>query len=104
MVSFADRLTDKIRETGNPTVMGLDPMLDYVPESIRRQATLELTDPAEAAGLALYLFNQQLMDAVADLIPAVKPQFAYYEQYGVPGLVALQKPSPMPGEGPAGHR
>jgi orotidine-5'-phosphate decarboxylase len=91
MVSFADRLTDKIRETGNPTVMGLDPMLDYVPESIRRQATLELTDPAEAAGLALYLFNQQLMDAVADLIPAVKPQFAYYEQYGVPGLVALQK-------------
>ena len=91
MVNFADRLTQKIKETGNPTVMGLDPMLDYVPASIRHQAALASTDPAETAGLALYLFNQQLIDAVADLIPAVKPQFAYYEQYGVPGLVALQK-------------
>ena len=90
MVNFADRLTAKIRETGNPTVMGLDPMLDYVPDSIRRLAQSEAADPAEAAGLALFRFNQQLIDAVADLIPAVKPQFAYYEQYGVPGLQALQ--------------
>lgn len=91
MVNFADRLTRKIKETGNPTVMGLDPMLDYVPATIRHQAALASTDPAEAAGLALYWFNQQLIDAVSDLIPAVKPQFAYYEQYGVPGLAALQK-------------
>ena len=91
MVNFADRLTRKIKETGNPTVMGLDPMLDYVPATIRHQAALESTDPAEAAGLALYWFNQQLIDAVSDLIPAVKPQFAYYEQYGVSGLAALQK-------------
>ena len=91
MVNFADRLTLKIKETGNPTVMGLDPMLDYVPATIRHQAALESADPAEAAGLALYRFNQQLIDAVSDLIPAVKPQFAYYEQYGVSGLAALQK-------------
>lgn len=91
MLNFADRLTRKIKETGNPTVMGLDPMLDYVPASIRRQASLAAADPAEAAGLALYAFNQQLIDAVADLVPAVKPQFAYYEQYGGPGLLALQK-------------
>lgn len=91
MLNFADRLTAKIRETGNPTVMGLDPMLEYVPESIRQEALSRFSDPAQAAGEALYIFNQQLIDAVTDLMPAVKPQFAYYEQYGEYGYLALQR-------------
>lgn len=91
MLNFADRLTAKIKETQNPTVMGLDPMLDYVPDSIRQIASSRYSEPAQAAGEALFLFNQQLIDAVADLIPAVKPQFAYYEQYGESGLLALKR-------------
>ena len=91
MLNFADRLSAKIKATGNPTVMGLDPMLEYVPESIRREAQGRCKDPAKAAGEALFLFNQQLINAVADLIPAIKPQFAYYEQYGENGYIALQR-------------
>jgi orotidine-5'-phosphate decarboxylase len=71
--------------------MGLDPMLDYVPESLRRVSRVEHDDLAEAAGAAITQFNFQLIDAVADIIPAIKPQFAYYEQYGAPGYRALQR-------------
>jgi len=91
MLNFADRLTAKIKETQNPTVMGLDPMLDYIPEAIWQMANSRFSDPGQAAGEALFLFNQQLIDAVVDLIPAVKPQFAYYEQYGEHGYIALQR-------------
>jgi orotidine-5'-phosphate decarboxylase len=91
MVNFADRLLQKIDETGNPTVMGLDPMLDYIPESILKEARAAAADPADAAGQAILTFNCRLIDAVVDLIPAVKPQFAYYEQYGAAGYLALQQ-------------
>lgn len=91
MKNFADRLTEKIKATQNPTVMGLDPMLDYVPAALREQASSRFADPAEAAGEALFLFNQALIDATYDIIPAIKPQVAYYEQYGVAGYLALQR-------------
>ena len=91
MMNFADRLADKIRETGNPTVLGLDPLLDYVPETICSYFREQCDDPALASGLALYEFNRRLIDSTADLIPAVKLQLAYYEQYGVHGLEALRQ-------------
>ncbi|MDD2533777.1 MAG: orotidine-5'-phosphate decarboxylase [Eubacteriales bacterium] len=91
MNHFADRLTEKIKSTQNPTVMGLDPMLDYIPESLLQRAKAQTKDSITAIGEALFLFNQALIDATFDLIPAVKPQVAYYEQYGVAGLSALQR-------------
>ena len=91
MSNFADRLSQRIRETGNPTVLGLDPVLDYVPAGIRDYFRKQCDDPALATGLALYEFNRRLIDSVAGLIPAVKPQLAYYEKYGVHGLEALRQ-------------
>ncbi len=91
MNNFADRLTERIQKTGNPTVMGLDPVLDYIPESIRTYFLDQCADPAMASGLALYEFNRRLIDSVSELIPAIKPQVAYYEQYGVHGLEALRQ-------------
>jgi orotidine-5'-phosphate decarboxylase len=89
--NFADRLARRIQETRNPTVMGLDPMLDYVPPSILDYFRRECDDIARASGLALYEFNRRLIDAVADIVPAIKPQAAYYEQYGIAGLTALRQ-------------
>jgi orotidine-5'-phosphate decarboxylase len=89
--NFADRLTQRIQETRNPTVMGLDPMLDYVPASILDYFRHECDDAAMASGLALYEFNRRLIEAVADIVPAIKPQTAYYEQYGTPGVTALRQ-------------
>lgn len=89
--NFADRLSKRIQETGNPAIMGLDPVLDYIPDSILSYFRAQCTDPAMASGLAIYEFNRRLIDGVADLIPAIKPQLAYYEQYGVHGLEALRQ-------------
>ncbi len=91
MINFADRLSLKISQTQNPTVMGLDPMLEYIPASIRESAASQFSDPEAAAGEAIFQFNKGLIDATSDIIPAVKPQAAYYEQYGAAGYRALQR-------------
>ena len=91
MMNFADRLGAKIRQTNNPTVMGLDPVLDFVPESICGYFREQCDDAALASGLAIYEFNRRLIDSTCDLIPAVKLQLAYYEQYGIHGLEALRQ-------------
>lgn len=91
MMNFADRLGAKIRQTNNPTVMGLDPVLDFVPESISSYFREQCDDAALASGLAIYEFNRRLIDSTCDLIPAVKLQLAYYEQYGIHGLEALRQ-------------
>lgn len=75
-----EKLSELIKQKCNPTVMGLDPMLSYVPEFIRNDNSI--CD-------ALFNFNKGLIDSVADLIPAVKPQSAFYEQYGLEGMKAL---------------
>lgn len=90
-VNFADRLQGRIDKMNNPTVMGLDPVLDYVPEQLRDYFSEQCEDPAMAAGLAILEFNRRLIDATADIVPAVKPQLAYYEQYGVHGWEALRQ-------------
>lgn len=84
-------LIQKIREKNNPTVMGLDPVLDYIPEYIRDKAVKEFGDTFKAAGEAIFEFNKGLIDAAAELVPAVKPQSAFYEMYGIEGLIALEK-------------
>jgi orotidine-5'-phosphate decarboxylase len=91
MSNFADRLLNRIQALDNPTVMGLDPMLEYIPTSLAAPFTKEGADPLQAAGLAITAYNRQLIDSVADIVPAVKPQLAYYEQYGLPGLEAFRQ-------------
>lgn len=89
MTHFADRLLAAVDRVGNPTVLGLDPKLDYVPASIRERAAKAHADPAKASAEALFEFNRRLIDALSGIIAVVKPQFAYYEMYGPHGLQCL---------------
>lgn len=86
-----EKLIQKIRETKAPIVMGLDPMLSYVPEHITRAAFEQYGETLEGAAEAIWQFNKAIVDATYDLIPAVKPQIAMYEQFGVEGVRAYQK-------------
>ncbi|MDR0946410.1 MAG: orotidine-5'-phosphate decarboxylase [Ruminococcus sp.] len=84
-----DKLIEKIIEKNNPTVMGLDPKLEYIPEFIKAEAISQYGKTAKAAAWALFEFNKGLIDAAAELIPAIKPQSAYYEMYGFEGVKCL---------------
>ncbi|MBQ2765987.1 MAG: orotidine-5'-phosphate decarboxylase [Clostridia bacterium] len=84
-------LIEKIRAKNNPTVMGLDPVLDYIPQYIRDKSVAEYGDTFKAAGEAIFEFNKGLIDAAAEFVPAVKPQSAFYEMYGIEGLIALER-------------
>lgn len=86
-----DRLIERIRNMQNPTVAGLDPKLDYVPRFICDEAFSKYSDPLEAAAAALLTFNKGLIDELCDIVPAVKPQCAYYEMYGWLGMRALHE-------------
>ena len=86
-----DKLVANIKKTNAPVVVGLDPMLSYIPASILNQAIEEYGETLEAAGEAIWVYNKGIVDATYDLIPAVKPQIAMYEQFGIPGLTAFKK-------------
>lgn len=86
-----NKLVEKIKKTKAPIVVGLDPMLSYVPEHILKKALKEYGETLEGAAQAIWLYNKEIIDCVSDLIPAVKPQIAMYEQFGVEGLKAFQK-------------
>lgn len=86
-----NKLCKKITDLKAPIVVGLDPMLNYVPEEIKKAAFEQFGETLEGAGEAIWQFNKAIVDATADLIPAVKPQIAMYEQFGIPGLVAFKK-------------
>lgn len=86
-----NKLVHKIKETGAPIVAGLDPMLSYIPESILKKAFAEYGETLAGAAEAIWQFNKEIIDNICDLIPAVKPQIAMYEQFGVEGLKAFQK-------------
>ena len=81
-----DVLIDKIKEKNNPTVAGLDPKLDYIPDDIKAKSFEKFGNTLEAAADAIYEFNKQLIDALYDIVPAVKPHSAYYEMYGWRGV------------------
>ena len=86
--NFADRLIKAINTKKNPCIVGLDPRLDLIPdfvidkikkETIEKQIIKAITD-----------FNVSILDVIKDLVPAVKPQIAFYEQYGLPGLIVFK--------------
>ena len=85
MNNAMDKLITKIKETNNPTVMGLDPRYDMIPECIRKKYSSDV----EGACRAIVEFNKGLIDSVCDIVPAVKPQIAFYEMFGVEGLKAF---------------
>ena len=86
-----NQLIANIKKTGAPIVVGLDPMLKYIPEHIQKKAFAEFGETLEGAAEAIWQFNKGIVDKTYDLIPAVKPQIAMYEQFGIPGLVAFKK-------------
>lgn len=80
-----------IKKKGSPIVVGLDPMLDYIPEHLKKKAFAEADETLEGAALAVWEFNKEIIDKTCELIPAVKPQIAMYEQFGIPGLEVFIK-------------
>ena len=72
-------------------MVGLDPMLSYIPHHIKREAYEEFGETLEGAAEAIWQFNREIVDKTYDLIPAVKPQIAMYEQFGIEGLKAFKK-------------
>ena len=86
-----NQLVEKIQKTGAPIVVGLDPTLKFVPEHIKEKAFAEYGETLQGAAEAIWQFNKAIVDAVYDLIPAVKPQIAMYEQFGLEGVAVFQK-------------
>lgn len=86
-----DALQEKIREKQNPTVAGLDARIEYVPEHIRRACFEQYGRNLRGACEAIWQFNVGLIDALCDIVPAVKPQAAYYENLGWRGMELLER-------------
>lgn len=86
-----NKLVSKIQKTNAPVVVGLDPMLDYVPNYIQKKAYENYGETLKGAAEAIFEFNKGIIDSTYDLIPAVKPQIAMYEQFGIEGLMAFKK-------------
>ncbi len=85
-MNFADRLLNKIDEKENPSVVGLDPRLKKIPSFIVEENISKYGKNFEAIGSIFFEFNKGLIDAIKDVVPAVKPQMAFYEQYGIYGF------------------
>ena len=84
-------LVEKIKKTEAPIVVGLDPMLSYIPDFIKEKAYKEYGENLSGAAEAVWEYNKGIVDAIHDIVPAVKPQIAMYEQFGLPGLGAFKK-------------
>jgi len=91
MNHFADLLTNRISELNNPSVVGLDPRLSQIPKFIKDEALEEFGETFEAAAASILIFNKGIIDAIADIVPAVKPQIAFYECFGHEGVKAYQE-------------
>ena len=85
------KLIANIKKTNAPVVVGLDPMMGFIPEHITKKAYTEFGETLEGAAEAVWQYNKAIIDAIYDLIPAVKPQIAMYEQFGLPGLAVFKK-------------
>ncbi|MBR6257208.1 MAG: orotidine-5'-phosphate decarboxylase [Lachnospiraceae bacterium] len=86
-----DKLIEKIKKTGAPIVVGLDPTLKLVPPQILKAAFDEAGENPEGVAQAFFEYNKGIVDAVCDIVPAVKPQIAMYETFGIAGLMAFDK-------------
>ena len=89
--TMINKLITKIKATGAPIVVGLDPMMKFVPGHIQKKAFAEYGETLEGAAEAIWQYNKEIVDHIYDIIPAVKPQIAMYEQFGIPGLAAFKK-------------
>jgi orotidine-5'-phosphate decarboxylase len=89
--NMIQKLIKKIKETNAPIVVGLDPKMQFIPEHIQKKAFEEYGETLEGAAEAIWKFNKAIVDEIYDLIPAVKPQVAMYEQFGIPGMIAFKK-------------
>lgn len=85
------KLINEIVKKDAPIVVGLDPMLNYIPEYVKKNAFEEYGETLEGVAEAIWVYNRKLIDSFADLVPAVKPQIAMYEQFGIPGLMAYTR-------------
>ena len=85
------QLIEKIQKTKAPVCVGLDPMLGYIPEHVRERALEEYGETLKGAAEAVWQFNKEIVDHTYDLIPAVKPQIAMYEQFGIEGLIVYKR-------------
>ncbi len=85
------KLIEKIQKTNAPICVGLDPMLSYIPSHILERAIEEQGESLKGAAEAIWQYNKEIIDHIYDLIPAVKPQAAMYEQFGIEGLIAYKK-------------
>ena len=85
------KLISNIQKTKAPIVVGLDPMMNYIPQQVKEKAFQEFGETLEGAAEAIWQYNKEIVDCTCDLIPAVKPQIAMYEQFGIPGLIAYKK-------------
>ena len=85
------RQVDKIKKQNAPVVVGLDPMMKFVPKHLQDAAFKEYGETLEGAAEAIWQFNKAIIDNIYDIVPAVKPQVAMYEQFGIPGMIAFKK-------------
>ena len=85
MKNAIDILIEKIKETNNPTVIGLDPRYEILPKVV----TDKYPQSSEGVGKAIIEYNKNIIDEIYDIIPAIKPQIAFYEMYGIPGMEAF---------------
>ena len=88
---FVDRLIAAIKSKNTPCIVGLDPALDKMPSAFLQEQNISDKSSLAACAEAIYQYNLLVLDAIADLVPAVKPQCAYYEIYGSAGFQALEK-------------
>ncbi len=86
-----NKLIENIKKTNAPIVVGLDPTLKFVPEYIKQEAFARHGETLEGAAEAVWQYNKGIVDAICDLVPAVKPQSAMYEQFGVPGMAVFKR-------------
>lgn len=86
-----NKLVDKIVKTNAPVVVGLDPMMKYIPEHVQKEAFEQYGETLEGAAEAIWQYNKAIIDNIYDIVPAVKPQIAMYEQFGIEGLKVFKK-------------
>jgi orotidine-5'-phosphate decarboxylase len=89
MTGYTERLNQQIVSLRTPALVGIDPRWDWLPSSIRKEAESRSSNAQERTAFAFESFSKQLIDIVRSLVPAVKPQVAFFEQLGVPGFRAL---------------
>ena len=85
------KLISNIQKTKAPIVVGLDPMMNYIPQQVKEKAFQEFGETLEGAAESIWQYNKEIVDCTCDLIPAVKPQIAMYEQFGIEGMKAFKK-------------